>query len=113
VVDEPDDGELGVRLGCAAEGLRITVLGVVDSSTAPLLAGILREATAEPRIPVVVDLCRTTFLAVGGAAMIDAARSALMITAQPLLVRNAHGSVRRALIARGMQDALAEDDPRS
>lgn len=110
MVDEPEGGDLGVRLECGAEGLRVTVLGAVDSSTAPLLAGILREVTAEPRIPVVVDLCRTTFLAVDGAVMIGAARSSLSITEQPLLVRNAHGLVRQALIDRGMQDALAEDD---
>ena len=112
MVDGPEVGDLGVRLACGADGLRITVLGVVDPLTAPLLAGILREATAEPRMPVVLDLCRTTSLADGSAAMIGAARSALLTAEQPFVVRNAHGTVRRALIARGMQDVLADDDHR-
>lgn len=108
VRDIAEQDELSIRVGCATGGLVITSRGVVDSLTAPLLAGILQEATSEPRIPIVLDLSRVTFLAEGGAAAIEAARTAMLAAGQPLVV-SADDTVRGTLIAHGIRDLLDDD----
>lgn len=100
--------ELSIRVGCATGGLVITSRGVVDSLTAPLLAGILQEATSEPRIPIVLDLSRVRSLTEGGAAVIEAARAAMLAAGQALVV-SADGTVRGTLIAHGITDVLDDD----
>jgi anti-anti-sigma factor len=87
----------------------VTPRGEVDLSTAPLLEAALRNATREPRAPVVVDMSDTDFLACCGLSVLDTTRATLAGAGLPLVVTGVRGSVRRLLhMAHDAGDGTAE-----
>ncbi|GAB3360498.1 STAS domain-containing protein [Modestobacter lapidis] len=85
---ELDPDCIDVRLTTSADGCRITVVGEVDSSTAPGLRQCLLAALERPgAAPVEVDLSQVTFLDSAGLSALATAHRAAVGADRVLRVR--------------------------
>jgi anti-anti-sigma factor len=85
----------------------VRVRGDVDTSTAPRLRGELLALCDQTRQCLVVDLSETTFLDCRGVAALLAVQDALRSHGRSLVLRGAHGCVRKILrmVGDGLGDA--------
>ena len=85
---EIDPTRSDVQVSTSSEGCTVTVVGEVDSSTAPGLRECLLEVLARPAAtPVQVDLSQVTFLDSAGLSALATAHRAATAAGRVLLVR--------------------------
>ena len=85
---EIDPTRIDVQLSTSSERCTVTVVGEVDSSTAPGLRECLLEVLDRPATsPVEVDLSRVTFLDSAGLSALATAHRAATTSGRGLLVR--------------------------
>ena len=85
---EVDPNRIDLQLSTSAEGCTVTVVGEVDSTTAPGLRECLLEVLHRPAAtPVQVDLSQVTFLDSAGLSALATAHRAATATGRVLLIR--------------------------
>jgi anti-sigma B factor antagonist len=88
--------------GCAV----VSVEGEIDLSAEPYIRDRLRDALAEAREALVIDLSRTTFMDARGIAVLVAARSMSQRARVALRVVGVSPRIRRMLAAVGLDRAF-------
>jgi anti-anti-sigma factor len=90
------------------ERLTVRVRGDVDTGTAPRLRDELLALCDQTRQCLVVDLGETTFLDCRGVAALLAVQDALRSRGRSLVLRGAHGCVRKilAIVGDRLDDAM-------
>ncbi len=85
---EIDPERLDLQISTSADGCAVTVIGEVDSSTAPGLRDCLVEVLQRPgHAPVEVDLSRVTFLDSAGLSALAVAHRSAVAAGRVLRVR--------------------------
>ena len=85
---EIDPTRSDVQVSTSSEGCTVTVVGEVDSTTAPGLRNCLLEALSRPgATSVEVDLSRVTFLDSAGLSALAVAHRAAAATGRELRIR--------------------------
>ncbi len=99
-----DTGDLEVRIDTSDGGCTVTVVGDVDSVSAPALSGRLAELLARPEVGVVeLDLTGVTFLDSAGLTALVCAHRAAQRAGQQLRMRCGTGrAVLRPLEITGL-----------
>ncbi|SNS90286.1 anti-anti-sigma factor [Geodermatophilus pulveris] len=91
----------------SAAGVRVTVAGEVDSSTAPSLRAVVDEALADRPRTLTVDLDRVTFLDSAGLCVLAGAHRRAAADGVALRVVASGRAVVRPLQITGLYDLLA------
>ena len=100
--------ENDLRVNERRDGDRVTlaIRGEIDLGSAPVLRASLDDVIAATHPVVVIDLSDVTFMDSTGLGMLAVAHQTLVDAGRRLIVRGAHGVVRRVINVSGLDRAV-------
>ena len=99
---------LGLEISMDGDASLLMVRGEVDLVTAPELREAITLAHERTRGDVTVDLAQVSFMDASGIAALIHAHQDLVAMGHNLMIRNAHGTVERALWITGATEHLTD-----